>query len=342
MLGMTNVNNRSRVQAGIKTGGQFAAEAHQEPEGILLTQAPSPLDQAAVAAVGDLVRTNAAAETGRWQRRIDMARRGYEHEPPEPMPPALVEVNRQAEEFESLPRQEQDELLDKLKLTNTKHLLEPGQKLGTDKVQLADDLGTEHRQIGLALVAQRHMTEAGLPGTITMTDIGNATDFSVHDGGITHNISVGSGYLSFSAGCDDEEDYTRRSWLHRADAGVYGGSVFEENRVQALRTHFDSHREYATMMDVVACSSFREHEEFFGELDRSGRTAEIKVDDTEITLDLSGTDPILKTEDGKALHPSMASGFLDHMATRTGHADGTTFASDLREVFRETDRRLIP
>lgn len=55
MLGMSNVNNRTRVHAGIKTGGQFAAEAHQEPEGVLLARA-SPLDQAAIATVGDMVQ----------------------------------------------------------------------------------------------------------------------------------------------------------------------------------------------------------------------------------------------------------------------------------------------
>lgn len=79
-----------------------------------------------------------------------------------------------------------------------------------------------------------------------------------------------------------------------------------------------------------------------GELDRDGRTVDIKVDDTEITLDLSGSDPILKTDDGKVLHPSMARGFLDHMAERTGHPDGNAFASNLREVFRETDRARSP
>jgi len=30
------------------------------------------------------------------------------------------------------------------------------------------------------------------------------------------------------------------------------------------------------------------------------------------------------------------------VATETGHPDGDALASNLREVFRETDRRLIP
>lgn len=71
-------------------------------------------------------------------------------------------------------------------------------------------------------------------------------------------------------------------------------------------------------------SSFRDHAEYFGEMNHNGRTAEIKVDDTEIVLDLSGFDPVLKTEDGKAFHPSMFRGFMDHMATRTGHSDGNS------------------
>lgn len=236
MPGMTNVNNRTRVQAGIKTGGQFAAEAHQEPEGVLLTQTPSPLDRAAVAAVGDLVRTNVLGEIGGWQRHHD---KGYLRDlPTPPLPPELVEIQRQADEFKSLPWQGQAAL----KLSAAKHLLEPGQKLGTDKVRLAEDLETEKGQIALALVAQRQMSDAGLPGTITMTDIGNATDFAVQDRGITHNVSVGSGYLSFSSEDADDEGYVHSSWLNRADAGVYGGSVLEQDRTKGLRSHFDSHR----------------------------------------------------------------------------------------------------
>lgn len=341
MFDMTkNVENRARVQAGIKTGGQFAAEMHSEPAEVTLKQAPSPLDRAAVAAVGDLVRTNAAVETGRWQRSQD---KGYMRDlPTPPLPPVLVNINRQAQEFESLSRQEQDDVMDKLKLTGAKFLLEPGQKLGNDRIQLADDLDTENGKLGLALAAQKHMTEAGLPGRITMTDIGDATDFAVRDDALTYNVTIGSGRLSFAAASDDDDDYVRRSWLNRADVGVYGGSVFEADRSKGLRSHFDSHREYATMMDTMASSSFRDHEEYFGEMDREGRTADLVVDGTRVTLDLSGFDPVLKTEEGKALHPSIASGFLDHMATRTGHEDGKAFASNLREVFRETDRRLIP
>ena len=42
------------------------------------------------------------------------------------------------------------------------------------------------------------------------------------------------------------------------------------------------------------------------------------------------------------LHASMVRGFLNHVASETGHPDGEALVSDLREVFRETDRRLIP
>lgn len=94
-------------------------------------------------------------------------------------------------------------------------------------------------------------------------------------------------------------------------------------------------------MDVMASSSFCDHEELFGEMDTDGRTADLKVDDTGVVLDVSGDEPVLKTEEGKALHPSMTRRFLDHMATRTGHVNGEAFALNLREVFRKTDRRLI-
>ncbi|HEX9227442.1 MAG TPA: hypothetical protein VF885_12430, partial [Arthrobacter sp.] len=98
----------------------------------------------------------------------------------------------------------------------------------------------------------------------------------------------------------------------------------------------------ATMMDVVAGSSFKDSEELFGELNRGYRTAELKVDGTEYALNVSGDAPTLRGDGDTALHPSMVPGFLNHMATRTGHPDGEALVSDLREVFRETDRRLIP
>jgi hypothetical protein len=93
-------------------------------------------------------------------------------------------------------------------------------------------------------------------------------------------------------------------------------------------------------MDEMAGSSFREHDEYCGELDLEGRTAALKTDDTENLLDLSGDVQVLKTDDGEALHPSMVNGFLDHMASKTGHVGGDAFVADLRGVFKETDRRL--
>lgn len=259
-----------------------------------------------------------------------------------PLPPELAEINRQAAEFESLPRQEQDEVMDKLKFTAAKHLLEPGQKLGNDRVQVADGVTTDEGDVGLALIAQKQIADAGLPGTVTLTKIGDTAEFSIEDGAIKHSVRIGKTMQAFSAESADEDDYSRTNWLYRSDVSVFGGSVFEEDRTDGIRKHFEGHREYAAMMDVVAGSSFCDSEEHLGELDRSARTAVIRTDGTENLLDVSGDEPVLKTEDGQhTLHPSMAHGFLNHMAAQTGHADGGAFVSSLREVFRETDRRLV-
>lgn len=336
-----NVENRSRVQAGIKTGGQFAAEAHSEPGGVTLTMDHSPLDKTAVGVVGALVRARSAIEMSTWQRRQDKGRYGYEHEPREPMPEVLVVLDRRAAAFETLPRQEQDEILDQLKMQESKYLLEPGQRLGNDKVQVADDLDTSGN-LGLALVAQKVIADAGIPGTITLAEAGDRTRFTVQDGNIEHTISVGANSLSFAANSGVEEDYRRDDWIDRADITSAGGYVFEPTRAGDLRRYYESHREYTVMMDVVADSSFRGAESSLGELDRSARTAELRADGAEYVLDVSGAEPALKTSDGSALHPSMVRGFLNHAATQTGHPDGDALASDLREVFRETDRRLVP
>ncbi|WP_354214929.1 hypothetical protein [Arthrobacter sp. UYCo732] len=336
-----NVDNRTRVQAGIKTGGQFAAEAHQEPHGVLLTRTPSPQDQAVLAAVGDLVRTNANVEVGRWQRRMDKGRYGYEHESTEPMPSALFEAVRQAEGFEALPRDEQEKLMDTLGLSVAKHMLEPGQTLGTDRIHVGEGLNLEDGNIAMTLAAQNTVHEAGISGTVTLTDIGDVSEFTVQDANVTHSLRVGSGLLSFAAKPEDEEDYARRDWLDRADIGSYGGSIFEKGHSERLRSHYEGHREYAVMMDVMASSPFADYADNFGELDRGARTATLTSDGTESVLDVSGDEPVLKTEDEKPLHPSMTRGYLDHMAAQTGHANRDAFVSSLREVFRETDRRFI-
>jgi hypothetical protein len=337
---MTN-ENRNRVQPGVPTGGQFAPEHHTESS---VTLAPSPLDAAALTAAGDLARTRYSEELGRWQRRMDKGSRGGAPWPP--LPEVLFDAGRQSENFETLPRDEQEALLEKLQIPGAGHLLEPGQRLGNDTVRVADGLDTTGGDIGLALTAQKLITDAGIPGDITLTDVGrNLAVFTVQDGTISHRVRIGARSLGFSANSGDGEDYDydRDDWLCRADIMSAGGSVYEKDRTADLKGNYQSHREYAVMMDAVASSSFRGAEQLLGELGRHGRTAVIKADGTEHLLDVSGDVPVLKTEDGsQALHPSMVSGFLNHLATKTGHPDGDAFAADLREVFREMDRRLIP
>lgn len=317
-----NVESRSRVQSGIPSGGQFAAELHAEA-GITLT-VPSPLDTAAVAYVGDLVRTSVVAETGKWQRRMDGWGRDATAEIP--LPPELIEYDRQAANFESLPRQEQEEVLDQLKLPNAKPLLEPGQQLGNDKVRIAEDLDTEGGNLGLALTAQKLVAESGIRGDITLTKIGNNTEFTVQDGNIQHTLEIGDRMLSFSATSGAAEDYDRDNWLCRADMSSFGGSIFEQDRAEELLKLHDGHREYAVMMDVVADSSFRHFESLIGELNREYRTAELKVDGTEYELDVSEDTPSLRGDGASLMHPSMVPGFLNHAATQTGHPDGDALA----------------
>lgn len=332
-----NVDHRNRVRTG-KTAGQFAPEAHQEPIGVTLT-APSPLDQVAAGVVGDLVRARSSIEIGTWQRRMDKgARRDL---PWPPMPEVLVELDRRAKDFETLPREEQEGVLDQLKMPGTKHLLEPGQRLGNDKIRVADGVEEEAGNIGLALAAQKIIADADLPGTVTMTKAGDHyTVFTVEDGGVAHNLQVGPRSFTISAESADG-DSGLDDWLHRATITSSGSNVFEPRLAEGIRRSFESHRESAATMAAVSVSSFRGAGNALGELNRRSRTAELRADGVDYVLDVYRDEPALRTEDGEALHPSMVSGFLNHMATETGHPDGDALASDLREVFREADRRLI-
>jgi hypothetical protein len=338
-----NVENRSRVQAGIKTGGQFAPESHSEPAGVTLTRpATSRLDEAAVAALGDVVRTNANIELGTWQRSMDKGRRGYEHEPREPMPPQLADALRQAAEFESLPVEEQRALLDALQLSAMKHILEPGQRLGTDTVQVAEGLNIDEANLALTLASQKQVSDARLPGTITLTGIGDSTKFSLQDGGIKHRFRVGSAFVTLRAEPKDDEDYARGEWLSRAEVSSFGRSILQDDRSADIASQYKDHRAYAVLMNAMADSPFKDHPGHFVEMDRETRTVGLRADGVEVTLDVSGDVPVLRSEGHAVLHPSMTAGFLDYMAQQTGRADGEAFASDLREVFRETDQRLIP
>ncbi|OOP65304.1 hypothetical protein BMF89_00190 [Arthrobacter sp. SRS-W-1-2016] len=258
-----------------------------------------------------------------------------------PLPPILVETARQTESFETLPRDEQEAVLEKLEIPGAKHLLEPGQRRGNDRVQVAEDLN-DPEDIGLALSAQKVIAESGIEGTITLTEAGKYPEFTIEDGPLVHKIRVGARSLSISSEAAREDwDYERSTWLARADLISSGGSVFEARRPAEVGHVYQEQRDSAVMMDVVAASSFRDSCDMFGELHRRDRTADLTVDGTEYQLDVSGAEPALKTSRGDALHPSMVAGFLNHLATQTGHPDGDALASDLREVFRETDRRLI-
>jgi hypothetical protein len=337
---MTKNETRSRVQAGVPTGGQFATEIHQEAAGATLTSAPSLLDEAALATVGSLVRSRASVEVGKWQRRHDYAR--LKGEDTKPLPPVLVELNRQAKDFESLAVDEQRAVLEQLNYGAANHLLEPGQTLGNDRVRIADDVDPGDDHIANALVRQKVMADAGLPGTITMTRAGDFTDFAIQDGHLEHTVKVGRTMAYFSTEPAKDDPYARGTWLYRADVPVFCGNLLEEDRSADMRKYYDDHHEKAVLMDVMASSSFKDCPSEFGDLDREKRTAVLKADDSELLLDVSGKSPVLRAEEGQpALHPAAARGFLDHMAQLTGHQDGETFAADLREAFRETDRRLV-
>lgn len=338
MLDMANVENRNRVRSG-KTAGRFAPEAHAEPGAVALTAAPSPLDQTAVGVVGDLVRARSNIEIGTWKRRMD---KGSKRDQPwPPMPEVLVELDRRAKAFETLPREEQDFVLDQLDMPGTTHLLEPGQRLGSDKIQIADNVEAEAENIGLALAAQKIVADANLPGTVTMTRAGeHRTEFTVEAGGTTCNLQVEA--QSFTIKADTTGDQHTDAWIDRAT--VRSGArthVFESRTSESLSMSLEVHREKVALMASFAASSFREAGDAIGNLDRQGRTAELRTDGFRYSLDVFGDKPAMRTDDGDPLHPSMVHGFLNHMAEQTGHPDGDAFASDLREVFREADRRLI-
>lgn len=339
-----NSENRNRVQPGVPSGGQFAAELHGEPDGVTLTRpAPSPFDQAAVTALGDIVRTEVNIELGTWQRRMDKGRRGYEHEPPEKMPALLAKAIQDAENFEALPVDEQRALLDAVQLKAMKHILEPGQRLGTDTIDVAEGLDPADANLALTLASQKQVTDARLPGVVTLIDTGDTTVFDVRDQGIKHLIRSGSGYMSLAAEPDDDDQdyYNRSEWLGRARGNSAGRTILRDDRSADIASNYKDHHAYAVLMDTMADSPFREHHAFFGEMNRDERTVELTADGTEVELDVKGETPILRAGNGADLHPSMTAGFLSYMAEKTGRPDGETFASELREVFRDAERRLI-
>jgi hypothetical protein len=335
------IENRSRVPSGVRTGGQFAAEAHAEATGVTLTRsAPSSTDQAVLSAVGDLVRTNANFQLAEWERRLQAQQLPW-HSSSDPatVAPERVKAVQQAKEFESLSRDEQEQLLDAVKLSGVKHLLEPGQKLGTDRIHVAEGLELQDANLAMVLTAQAEVHNANLPGTITLTGIGDVAAFDVQDGDLRHELRIGSGLVSMSPEVEDGDPYVRGDWLWRADQSTFAGSILEGDRSAELVRQFGEYRKFAVLMDVVASSPLKDSGDEIGELDVDQRTAQLKSDGTDFILDVSGDTPTMRTDAGN-LHPSMIPGFLDHVARQSGHVNGQAFAADLREVFNETERRL--
>lgn len=337
------IENRTRVPSGVRSGGQFAAEVHAEAAGVTLTAQPTSAgtDAAVMTAVGDLARTNANFQLAEWERRLRAQNLPW-HSASDPaeVAPERVKAVQQAKEFESLSRVDQEQLLDAVKLSGVKHLLEPGQKLGTDRIHVAEGLNLEDANLAMVLTAQAEVHKANLPSTVTLTGIGDVAAFSIQDGDIRHELRIGPGMIAMSAEPEEDDPYTRGTWLYRADQTVFGGSILEQDRSSDLAGHYETHRKYAAVMDVMASSPLKNASDEIGELDLKQRTAELRADDAEYILDISGDAPVLRGGDGKNLHPSMTAGYLDHIARLGDLPDGKAVVAGLRDVFAETDRRL--
>lgn len=333
-----NSENRNRVQPGVPSGGQFAAEQHGEPDGVTLT-AQSPLDSLAVGVAGTLVRNRSNTEIGSWQRHMD---KGINRDrPTPPMPEVLVELDRRAVTFETLQREEQETVLDQLDMQGVKHLLEPGQRLGNDKVRVADGVESQGANLGLALAAQKIVADADLPGNVTMISADeNFTVFTVEASGVNHTLRVGPLSFNLATGTNTGDRYTDE-WMRRATMSPGRNMVFQSQTSENIRRSFDTHRTEAALAAAAAASSFKQAGASLRALEPGVRTAVLRTDGEEFVVNVSGDRPTLETLDGEQLHPSMVDGFLNHMASQTGHRDGGTLTSELREVFRDAERRLI-
>lgn len=334
---MTNSKNRTRVQSGVTEGGQFAAEAKSEAAGVTLTAPASALDAGVLDGVHAKVRTNLSNEISRWQRQMDRVGIDFQNYP---MPDVLTDMKDKVDRFKDLDRDARDQVLTDLKLEHLAPFLEPGQKLGNEKVAVAAGVQVDPEDSLTVMQAQQLVVDAGLPGDITLTGVErHRAIFSIEDGGVTHALSLGDGSTGLSV-VDHSDDYTQWSWLNRADTIIGGRSFGASYSATALGSAYKDHHEYAAMMGAVSNSAFRDHEELLGEFDREVRSVEIRADGTEFILKVDG-DPVLESHGTAPMHPSMTKGFLDYVAEKTDLADGDAFANELREVFRETDRRLI-
>lgn len=341
-----SIENRTRVPSGVRTGGQFAAETHAEAGVVLAPPARSATDQAVLSAVGDLARTNANFQLAEWERRLSARQLPWMTETSDEQSDAAAEgINavQQAKEFENLSREDQEQLLDQVKLSGVKHMLEPGQKLGTDTIQVAEGLSLDNANIAVALAAQAEVHNANLPGTVTMTGNGDIATFRVQEGDVYRDLRIGTAMIAIETEPDDDGySWTRGTWLWRTRQSLHGGSILEKDRSTSLAAYFDEHRRSAIMMDVIAASPLKGSSDEIGELNLADRTAGVRADGgREYILDVSEDTPVMRTEDGTDLHPSMVAGFLDHVSRQGDHEGGAqAFVKDLREVFDETERRL--
>lgn len=332
------MNDRSRVSAGVKEGGQFATEVKSEPD-VALGATRSAVDTAVIASLASRARAKMSIEIGRWMRRQDKGRRYDEPARPEPeWPEVLVRMKERTDNFEHLPASEQATVLQALELREYTHLLQPGQSLGNDRVALGEDLDVHPGDLAMALHAQKQITDAKIPGDITLTKVdGGKAIFKVEDGGITSEVAIQAHMVDYQA-VPDQEYGEQADWLALANFNSYPGGVSLD--------HYRTHHETAVMMNVVAESPIS-YSRVVRSFNLEDRSVELVEEGNAYILSVGGDVPELRTEPGRGqeygtkLHESMRYGFMNHIAHCTGDGNADMFVRDVQEVFRETRRRLV-
>lgn len=251
-----------------------------------------------------------------------------------------------AERIYELEPTERDALVKRLRMTRHLHLLDPGQKLGTDSVVIPDaDYTTE--QVGVILSTQTdfdllHLAEPAVlvEAGISVAEMPQAI-YRVTRSGVSQDITMTTdhNFLHFNARPND--GFEKSMWGFRTSFS--GISSYEDDQVnKRFPEAANLHLGLCVMADEASSNErLKGYYETFKKLDLERRRVTVESDGDEVTLDFSNTEVTILGSKREALPKMMVDGFLNQFAKSIKYKGGSkAMVKDLRTMFANSAQRV--
>lgn len=251
-----------------------------------------------------------------------------------------------AERILEPPLAERDGLVKRLRMTRHLHLLNEGQKLGTDSVVIPDAEYTPE-QAGAILSTQGDFDLLDLDEPAVLLEAGISASgcpeaiYLVARGGVTQRITMSTdhNFLHFQARLG--EGFEKSMWGHKT--AFSGISSYEDDPVnKRLPEAANLHLGLCIMADEASGNErLKGHYDTFSRLDLGRRRATVQADGEDVILDFSGSGITMLDSKHRPLPKMMVDGFLVQFAKSIKYKGGSkAMAKDLRIMFANSAQRM--